>query len=127
MKSLTEYIKINENGITPEMKANVKFIIWDEFGNKLDYSDDPKYQKIEYKFVDKIKNIEIDFLLGKTEKTWKLWVGKIGAVHYSDRPYKDLKKSNFKDALLKAIDIVVDFIDKVKKDNYNYIQYYVNF
>ena len=84
------------------------------------------YQKIEYQYEDDKNHIYIDFLLCYVpeEKTWKIWIGKIGACSYDDDPYKDLKTDKFSDAILNALDFVEEFIDKVQDDPQDYVQYY---
>ena len=76
----------------------------------------------------KENKIEIDFLLGfdKTAKSWKLWIGKIGAVSYDDDPYYDLKTTKFAEAVTFALDKIEEFIEEVKGDQQNWIQYYKN-
>ena len=124
MKTLSEYIileKINKDLI------DIKFDIWAEPKHKVTWiKNNEAYQKIEYKYIDKQKSIEIDFLLGFTGKSWKLWVGKIGGVSYDDDYYKDLKTESFDDAILNGVEIIREFIKEVKKDKENWIQFYVN-
>ena len=110
-------------------RGNIKFVIWEEPEKKVSWlKDNDKYQKIEYKHEDKKKNIFIDFLLGfdKEENTWKLWVGKIGAVNYDDDPYCDFETESFASAIVKALDKVEEFIKNVEDEPENWIQYYKN-
>lgn len=124
MKTLSEYIileKINKDLI------DIKFDIWAEPKHKVTWiKNNEAYQKIEYKYIDKKKSIEIDFLLGFTGKSWKLWVGKIGGVSYDDDYYKDLETESFDDAILNGVEIIREFIKEVKTDKENWIQFYVN-
>lgn len=124
MKTLSEYIileKINKDLI------DIKFDIWAEPKHKVTWiKNNEAYQKIEYKYIDKQKSIEIDFLLGFTGKSWKLWVGKIGGVSYDDDYYKDLETESFDDAILNGVEIIREFIKEVKKNKENWIQFYVN-
>lgn len=130
MKSLKEYIleaDEEEKDLKAEIRKNIKFTIWEEPDKKLNWlTDNEKYQKIEYKHIDKEKKIEIDFLLGydKNSDSWKMWVGKIGAVSYDDDPYYDFKTNKFAEAITMGLDKIVDFIEEVKEDPQNWIQYY---
>lgn len=106
-------------------RGNIKFTIWEEPDKKVKWiTDNNKFQKIEYKYEDKEKNIYIDFLLGFQDNSWKLWIGKIGACSYDDDPYCDFRTSSFKDGILSALDKVVEYIDEVEADPQNYIQFY---
>ena len=108
-------------------RGDIKFVIWEEPEKKVSWlKDNNKYQKIEYKHEDKKKNIFIDFLLGfdKEQNTWKLWVGKIGAVNYDDDPYCDFETESFATAIVKALDKVEEFIKNVEDEPENWIQYY---
>lgn len=108
-------------------RGNIKFVIWEEPDKKVPWlKDNEKYQKIEYKHEDKEKNIFIDFLLGfdKEENTFKLWIGKIGAVSYDDDPYCDFETDSFSTAIVKALDKVEEFIKDVEDEPENWIQYY---
>ena len=87
-------------------------------------TNNEKFQKIEYKYEDKEKDIYIDFLLGFQDNSWKLWIGKIGAISYDDDPWCDFRTSSFKKAILAALDKVVEFIDDVEEDPQNWIQFY---
>ncbi len=108
-------------------RANIKFTIWEEPKKKVDWlKSNTKYQKIEYQHVDKEKNIYIDFLLGFQDASWKLWIGKIGAITYGDDPWCDFETDNFKEAILAALDKVEEFIDDVEEDKDNWVQFYKN-
>ena len=133
MKDLRTYII--EAEINPDdqekttERGNIKYIIWIEPEKKANWlKDGEKYQKIEYKHEDKKKNIFIDFLLGfvEEENTWKLWIGKIGALSYEDDPYCDLKTENFSEAIVKSLDKTQEFIADVEDDPQNWVQYYKN-
>lgn len=106
-------------------RGNIKFTIWKEPDKKVTWiNDNDKYQKIEYKYEDKDKDIHIDFLLGFKDKSWKLWIGKIGALSYDDDPYCDFKTSSFKEGILAALDKVTEFVDNVEEDPQNWVQFY---
>ena len=132
MRSLTQYIfeeeiKKKEDKKDLTRRGNIKFTIWKEPKVKINWIDhNEDYQKIEYQYEDDKNHIYIDFLLGYVpeEKTWKIWIGKIGACSYDDDPYKDLKTDKFSDAILNALDFVEEFIDKVQDDPQDYVQYY---
>lgn len=129
MKNLIDYIFENSNKKQYKQllkeRGDIKFTIWSS-NNKIitKLKDNKSYQKIEYKYENDKKGIYIDFLLGFSEDSWKLWVGKIGSVTYSDDYYKSLKTENFYDAVVKSLNIIQEFIKKVKEDPYNYVQYY---
>ena len=107
--------------------GNIKFTIWEEPDKKVKWiNDNEKYQKIEYKHEDTDKNIFIDFLLGFKDNSWRLWIGKIGATQYDDDPYCDLETTKFSEAIVSALDKVEEFLDKVKEDPQNYVQFYKN-
>ena len=117
----------NEGEEKTTQRGNIKFVIWEEPDKKVTWlTDNEKYQKIEYKHEDKKKNIFIDFLLGyvKDEDTWKLWIGKIGAVNYDDDPYCDLETNKFAEAIVAALDKVEEFVKDVEDEPENWIQYY---
>lgn len=125
MKSILAYI-IESLDIN-KIKSDIKFKIWkspDNFVTELNDNED--FQKIEYVFKDKKLGIIIDFLLGKKNGTWQLWVGKDGAVSYDDDPMYNLEEISFLPAVSKAVDKVIEFIDTVKSDADNWVQYYIN-
>ena len=112
-----------------KLKSDVKFTIWTSTDEKTtSLKKGEKYLKIEYIYKDKKKGIIIDFLIGKDmkNKKWSLFAGKPGAVSYDDDALKDLKADNLKDAILNAIDEVVDFIKEVEDDKDNWVQFYIN-
>ena len=113
-----------------KLKSDVKFTIWTSTDEKTtSLKKGEKYLKIEYIYKDKKKGIIIDFLIGKDmkNKKWSLFAGKPGAVSYDDDALKDLKADNLKDAILNAIDEVVDFIKEVEDDKDNWVQFYINY
>lgn len=139
MKDLKTYLKAlyesgdnvpEEDNEKPDDKllvrrGNIKFTIWEEPDKKVSWiTDNKKWQKIEYKYEDKEKDIHIDFLLGFQDDSWKLWIGKIGAISYDDDPYCDFRTKSFKEAILSALDKVVEFIDDVEEDPQNWVQFY---
>ena len=110
-------------------RGNIKYTIWKEPKKKVNWLEDGEpYQKIEYKYIDKDNNIEINFLLGyvEDENTWKLWIGKIGSLSYDDDPYCDLETEKFSEAIIKSLDKTEEFIDEVEEDKENWIQFYKN-
>jgi len=127
MRSLTSFISESDDKDKPVMqRGDIKFTIWEGPDKKVTMLDDNnKYQKIEYKYENKEEGISIDFLLGFQDKSWKIWIGKIGSTSYDDDPYCSFKTDEFKEAILMALDKVEEFIAKVKDDQDNYIQYYV--
>lgn len=133
MKTLYQYIKeasesedVDNEEKTTE-RGEIKFTIWEEPDKKVKWlKDNQKFQKIEYKYENKEKNIFIDFLLGYERGSWKLWIGKIGAVGYDDDPYCDFKTKKFAEAIVMALDKVQEFLEDVKEDPENYVQYYKN-
>ncbi len=128
MKSLDTYMNINEAvKKTSKLRDGIQFTIWQRPEKKIKWlSNNDKYQKIEYKYEDVTNMIFIQFLLGYVEedKTWKMWVGKIGAASYDDDPYCKLDTEKFAEAILKACDKIEEFIEKVNTDPLNYIQFY---
>lgn len=116
--------KDKENGFR---RADIKFTIWEEPNKKIRMiTNNNKYQKIEYKHEDKEKDISIDFLMGFQDGVWKMWVGKIGSCSYDDDPYFSFDTSDFKQALLKCVDKVEEFIVKVQDDPHDYVQFYLH-
>ena len=106
-------------------RGNIKFTIWEEPKKKVNWLDDNnKYQKIEYQYRDKEKNIDIDFLLGFQNNSWKLWIGKIGAITYDDDPWCDFKTNKFSEGIVAALDKVEEFIDDVEENPDNWVQFY---
>ena len=128
MKSLDTYMNVNEAvKKTSKLRDNIQFTIWQRPEKKIKWlSNNDKYQKIEYKYEDVTNMIFIQFLLGYVEedKTWKMWVGKIGAASYDDDPYCKLDTEKFAEAILTACDKIEEFIKKVTTDPLNYIQFY---
>lgn len=132
MKSLSQYIReaSEENEEDKEKttrRGNIKFTIWEEPDKKVNWlNNNQKYQKIEYKYENKDDQCFIDFLLGFKNESWRLWVGKIGSVSYDDDPYCDFETAKFTEAIVAALDKVEEFLDKVKEEPENYVQFYKN-
>lgn len=106
-------------------RGNIKFTIWEEPKKKVNWlEDNQKYQKIEYQYRDKEKNVDIDFLLGFQDNSWKLWIGKIGAITYDDDPWCDFKTDKFSEGIVAALDKVEEFIDDVEENPDNWVQFY---
>ena len=132
MRSLAEYISSqifegeDEDKEKTTRRGKIKFTIWEEPDKKVTWLDDnEKYQKIEYKLEDKDKGLSIDFLLGFQEGSWKLWIGKIGSCSYDDDPYCSFDTDKFSEGIVAALDKVEEFLQKVKDDPDNYVQYYI--
>lgn len=129
MRDIKLYIleKKKEKEKDIKLRSNIKFTIWKQPDLKVKWlKDNEKYQKIEYKYEDNTECLFIDFLLGFKDDTWYLWVGKIGSCSYDDDPYKDLKTSKFSEAIIAALDAVEEFINRVKEEPDNYVQFYTN-
>ena len=128
MKSLKDYILEEKDDITSGIqRGDIKFTIWKSPDEKVtNLKDNEHYQKIEYKLEDKEEGLSIDFLLGYQDDSWKLWIGKIGSCSYDDDPYCSFDTDNFKKAIIACLDKVEEFIEKVKDDKENYVQFYVH-
>lgn len=128
MKSLKDYILEEKDDITSGIqRGDIKFTIWKSPDEKVTtLKDNEHYQKIEYKLEDKEEGLSIDFLLGYQDDSWKLWIGKIGSCSYDDDPYCSFDTDNFKKAIVACLDKVEEFIEKVKDDKENYVQFYVH-
>lgn len=115
--------------VDPKLKerAEIKFKIWRTGGERADWlNDEDGYQKIEYVYNDKKKNITIDFLLGRKDGVWQLWAGKDGAVGYDDEPMYNLEVTSFRDAIMTSLDKVQELIADVKENPDNWVQFYLN-
>ena len=126
MKSLKEYLLEEKNDITASTsRGDIKFTIWKAPDKKVRWlNNNESYLKIEYKLEDKEEGLYIDFLLGYQEDSWKLWIGKIGSCSYDDDPYSSMETKKFSEAIVKALDKVEEFVQKVKDDPESYIQFY---
>lgn len=126
MKSLKQYLLEEKNDITASTsRGDIKFTIWKAPDKKVRWlNDNESYLKIEYKLEDKEEGLYIDFLLGYQEDSWKLWIGKIGSCSYDDDPYSSMETKKFSEAIVKALDKVEEFVEKVKDDPESYIQFY---
>ena len=144
MKSLRRYINTFEGLLDPPKddkkddkekkkkkdkplvnKKDIKFTIWKSPDKKVKWiEENEEYLKIEYKFENQLEQIFIDFLLGFKDDSWKLWAGKMGSVSYDDDPYCSFETKKFADAIIKAIDKVVEVVTKVADEPLNYIQFY---
>lgn len=128
MKTLTTYIAEGNKKDDAKVKerAGIKFTIWERPDKQVAWlEDNEKYQKIEYKYEDKKAGVQIDFLLGFDKGSWKMWTGKFGVVSYEDDPYKDFKTDDFAVCINSALDEVQDFIEEVKNNKDNWIQFYI--
>lgn len=133
MKRLKDYIieASDQNSEAQDESVNrrkdIMFTIWKEPDKKVKWlKDNEKYQKIEYKHEDKSRKMSMSFLLGydKENDTWKLWVGKIGAITYDDDPLCSLETNKFSQAIIKGLDKIEEYIKKVEDDPSDWIQYY---
>lgn len=133
MKRLKDYIiEANDNNSEAQdesvnRRKDIMFTIWKEPDKKVKWlKDNEKYQKIEYKHEDKSRKMSMSFLLGydKENDTWKLWVGKIGAITYDDDPLCSLETNKFSQAIIKGLDKIEEYIKKVEDDPSDWIQYY---
>ena len=133
MKTLKDYIiEANDNNSEEQDESvnhrkDIMFTIWKEPDKKVKWlKDNEKYQKIEYKHEDKSRKMSMSFLLGydKENDTWKLWVGKIGAITYDDDPLCSLETNKFSQAIIKGLDKIEEYIKKVEDDPSDWIQYY---
>ncbi len=133
MKRLKDYIiEANDNNSEEQdesvnRRKDIMFTIWKEPDKKVKWlKDNEKYQKIEYKYEDKSRKMSMSFLLGydKENDTWKLWVGKIGAITYDDDPLCSLETNKFSQAIIKGLDKIEEYIKKVEDDPSDWIQYY---
>ena len=110
MKSIYNFIKL-QNTVHEDAVDNsreVVFNIYDAEGNIVpELDDDSKFQKIEYTYKDKYQ-----FLVGKTDNKWYLWVGKVGIVAYSDPTYKELDTKSTTEAINLASKEIGVYIDK---------------
>lgn len=107
-------------------RGDIKFTIWKEPKHKVTWlKDNEDYQKIEYQHVDKSKNIEIDFLLGRQDGNWKLWIGKIGTISYDDDPWCNLETKKFSEAIIASLDKVEEFVKDVTDNPDKWVQFYV--
>ena len=107
-------------------RGNIKFTIWEDPKKKVNWlKDNQSYQKIEYQYRDKEKGINIDFLLGFQDKSWKLWIGKIGAISYDDDPWCSFETDKFSEGIVAALDKVEEFIDDVNDNPDNWVQFYI--
>lgn len=133
MKKLKDYIieasdqNSEEQDESVNRRKDIMFTIWKEPDKKVKWlKDNEKYQKIEYKHEDKSRKMSMSFLLGydKENDTWKLWVGKIGAITYDDDPLCSLETNKFSQAIIKGLDKIEEYIKKVEDDPSDWIQYY---
>ena len=133
MKSLQYYIKEAEEKEEDKKaltrRGNIKYTIWKEPKKQVNWlNDGDDYNKISYQYEDKKKGISLEFLLGyvKDENTWKMWIGKIGALGYDDEPYYDLGEEKFADAIIKSLDKTEEFLKDVEENPDNWVQFYKN-
>ena len=126
---------INEDDSTDEEKSTergkIKFTIWQSPEKKLSWIENNKdYQKIECKYEEKEdanEGIKICFLLGFKDNSWKLWMGKIGVVTYSDDPYCSFDTQDFSEAMIKCLDKCEEIIQDIKDHPQNWVQFYDDF
>ena len=126
MKDLKDYLLEEKNDITASTeRGDIKFTIWKAPDKKVRWlNDNESYLKIEYKLDDKEAGLHIDFLLGFKDGSWKLWIGKIGSCSYDDDPYCSFETKKFDEGIVAALDKVEEFVQKVKDEPEDYIQFY---
>lgn len=126
MRNLRDYLLEEKDDVTASTeRGDIKFTIWKAPDKKVRWlNDNESYLKIEYKLEDKDAGLNIDFLLGYKEDSWKLWIGKIGSCSYDDDPYCSFNTKKFAEGIVKALDKVEEFVAKVKDEPENYIQFY---
>ena len=108
MKSLSQYILEAKKS---KERDDIKFTIWEAPDKKVKWlNNNTDYLKIEYQYKNKKLGIEIDFLLGFKENTWKLWIGKIGSISYDDDPWVNLDCDNFFFFLVLTILLIISSI-----------------
>lgn len=128
MKNLADYIlEADEDKAKTTERGNIKFTIWEAPDKKVSWlKNNANFQKIEYVYQSDDKKIEIDFLLGREGKIWKLWVGKVGATSYDDDPYCTFETEDFAEAIVACLDKVQEMIADVKENPDNWVQFYVH-
>lgn len=110
-----------------ELRKSIKWDIWEEPGVRSNWlKDNYSYNKIQFTYEDTDKGIEMCFLMGFTAATWKMWVGKPGTVSYTDDWAWDLKTDDLRDAIMKSLDVIINFVHTVEADKNNYVAYYVH-
>ena len=87
---------------------------------------DQAYNNLYGTRLERLINTKIKNGYVNEEKTWKLWIGKIGSLSYDDDPYCDLETDKFSEAIVKSLDKTQDFIADVEEDPQNWVQYYKN-
>lgn len=108
-------------------RGEIQFTIWESPEKKVPWlNGNEQYQKIEYIYTNKQKGLNISFLLGYKEGTWRLWAGKLGAVSYDDDPYCNLEEHKFDKAIIKALDKVEEMIDDIQDNPDEWPQFYIN-
>lgn len=126
MKSLEQYILEKENAEPTLSRKDIKFTIWKAPNVKGKWiKDNNDYLKIEYNLIDNELGIDMQFLLGFKNKSWQMWVGKIGAVSYDETPYCSLETEKFADAIITALDKCEEIVTNVKDDPNNWVQFYI--
>lgn len=130
MKKLSVFL-LEEQDKTKDPKIDlipdIKWTVWDDDQKRIYNVNDvnQNYNKIEYLYIDKKKNIKIQFLMGLLDDSWHIWIGKVGGTYYSDEPYCNLKARDFKTAVIKSLDTVATFIINVKNNPDSYQNYYL--
>lgn len=130
MRTLSAFIS-EEKDTSKDPKLDIipdiKWSIWDADQKRVyDINKaDKNYNKIEYLYIDKKKNIKIQFLLGLLNNSWHIWVGKVGGTYYSDEPYCDLKTDDIKKAIRRSLDKVATFVLNVRNNPDSYQNYYL--
>lgn len=117
----------NDKDKGKEERGKIRYTIWETPEKKVTTLKSNKdYYKIEYKLRNKEDKLFIHFLLGfdEKDKSWKLWMGKIGYTNYDDEPYCSLKTDDFKTAILKASEETEKLIGKIYQDPEEYARFF---
>lgn len=124
MKSLYQYITESKY---PFKSDDIKFVIYEKPDTKVTrLKSNTEYQKIEYEYRDKKDEVNVDFLLGFTNNTWKLWCGKIGGVTYDDDPYCSFDTQSFDKAIVLSINKIKEILKDIYDNPKDWVQYYIH-
>lgn len=124
---LEEEDKSAQKEADEKLKSEIKWDMWEAPGVKTNWlKDNFSYNKIQFIYSDTDKGIEICFLMGFVEDTWKMWVGKSGTISYSEDWSWDLHTNDLSTAIMNSLDIICSFIREVENDQHNYVAYYVH-
>lgn len=151
-KSLKEYVSSYKSILKEEedksaqkeadekLKSAIKWDMWESPSVKTNWlKDNFSYNKIQFVYRDTDKGIEVCFLMGYTKNdneydnrdgelpySWKIWVGKVGAISYGEDWSWNLKTDDLSEAIMKSLDVICSFIREIESDKTNYVAYYVH-